>query len=253
MLFLVYFGLPSSVCSLPAIVAAGLGLVDLRLRLPRRDLARLPPVRSHTQWEAAECLALTRWQRMTRVILPQAMRIATAPTVGFLVQIVKNTSLASASASSNLPGPARSSTTRSSSPSRYSAGRAAFTSPSASALAPGAAASKGNSMSAIVELAPMSQELRGPAGAEGVSLRGRRRGGGRHHRPQRFGQEHGASLHQRAGDDRRRPDRRLRPASDVAQAGSCRLRRDVGIVFQSYNLFPHLTVSENIMLAPASC
>lgn len=29
-----------------------------------------------------------------------------------------------------------------------------------------------------------------------------------------------------------------------------RLRRDVGIVFQSYNLFPHLTVEQNIMLAP---
>ncbi|AYM97003.1 amino acid ABC transporter ATP-binding protein [Acidovorax sp. 1608163] len=28
------------------------------------------------------------------------------------------------------------------------------------------------------------------------------------------------------------------------------LRRDVGIVFQSYNLFPHLTVLQNIMLAP---
>jgi polar amino acid transport system ATP-binding protein len=28
------------------------------------------------------------------------------------------------------------------------------------------------------------------------------------------------------------------------------LRRDVGIVFQSYNLFPHMTVLENIILAP---
>jgi polar amino acid transport system ATP-binding protein len=30
------------------------------------------------------------------------------------------------------------------------------------------------------------------------------------------------------------------------------LRRDVGIVFQSYNLFPHLTIEENITLAPCS-
>lgn len=47
------------------------------------------------QWEAAECLGLTRWQRMSRVIMPQALRIATPPTVGFMVQIVKNTSVAS--------------------------------------------------------------------------------------------------------------------------------------------------------------
>ena len=32
---------------------------------------------------------------MIKVILPQAVRIATPPTVGFMVQIIKNTSLAS--------------------------------------------------------------------------------------------------------------------------------------------------------------
>jgi polar amino acid transport system permease protein len=47
------------------------------------------------QWEAAECLGLNRVQRMFRIILPQALRIATPPTVGFMVQIVKNTSFAS--------------------------------------------------------------------------------------------------------------------------------------------------------------
>lgn len=31
-----------------------------------------------------------------------------------------------------------------------------------------------------------------------------------------------------------------------------KLRTDVGIVFQSYNLFPHLTVEQNIMLAPCA-
>lgn len=38
---------------------------------------------------------LSRAHRMRLVILPQAVRIATPPTVGFMVQIAKNTSLAS--------------------------------------------------------------------------------------------------------------------------------------------------------------
>ena len=48
-----------------------------------------------TQWEASDCLGLNRVQQYTYVVLPQAVRIAIPPTVGFMVQIVKNTSLAS--------------------------------------------------------------------------------------------------------------------------------------------------------------
>ena len=39
-------------------------------------------------------------------------------------------------------------------------------------------------------------------------------------------------------------------AMSYAPAALRRLRQDVGIVFQAYNLFPHLTVGRNIMLAP---
>lgn len=47
------------------------------------------------QWEAGECLALSRWEQMRFVILPQAMRIAIPPTVGFSVQVVKGTAVTS--------------------------------------------------------------------------------------------------------------------------------------------------------------
>ncbi|SLN64960.1 amino acid ABC transporter permease [Oceanibacterium hippocampi] len=47
-----------------------------------------------TQWEASSCLGLGFFQQMRYVILPQALRIAIPPTVGFFVQIIKNTSLA---------------------------------------------------------------------------------------------------------------------------------------------------------------
>lgn len=48
-----------------------------------------------TQWEASAALALTYPQRLRYVIIPQAMRISIPPTVGFIVQLFKNTSLAS--------------------------------------------------------------------------------------------------------------------------------------------------------------
>jgi len=47
------------------------------------------------QWEAAECLSLGFVKQMRYVILPQAMRISIPPTVGFVVQLIKSTSIAS--------------------------------------------------------------------------------------------------------------------------------------------------------------
>lgn len=46
------------------------------------------------QSEAAFALGLHRWPVMLTVVLPQAVRIAIPPTVGFLVQLIKGTSLA---------------------------------------------------------------------------------------------------------------------------------------------------------------
>ena len=47
-----------------------------------------------TQWEASACLSLGYFQQLRFVILPQAMRISIPPTVGFLVQLIKGTSIA---------------------------------------------------------------------------------------------------------------------------------------------------------------
>jgi len=47
------------------------------------------------QWEAAQSLALNFREQLQYVVLPQAGRLAIAPTVGFLVQIIKGTALAS--------------------------------------------------------------------------------------------------------------------------------------------------------------
>lgn len=47
------------------------------------------------QWEASAALAMTRWQQLRHVVLPQALRLALPPTVGFSVQVVKNTSITS--------------------------------------------------------------------------------------------------------------------------------------------------------------
>ncbi|KFD20496.1 putative permease component of an ABC superfamily amino acid transporter [Tatumella ptyseos ATCC 33301] len=47
------------------------------------------------QWEASRCVGLTFTQTLIHVVAPQAFRVALAPTVGFAVQAIKGTALAS--------------------------------------------------------------------------------------------------------------------------------------------------------------
>jgi polar amino acid transport system permease protein len=95
MLFIVYFGLAVYGFTLPSLVAAGLGMmvyVSAYLGDIWRGCVEAMP---RPQWEAAECLSFTRWQTLSLVIIPQALRLSLPPTVGFLVQIIKMTSVAS--------------------------------------------------------------------------------------------------------------------------------------------------------------
>ena len=94
-MFLLYFGLGVFGISVPPLVAAGLGMMVYSSSYLGEIWRGAVESIAKTQFEAAECLGLTRWQALRDVILPQALKIATPPTVGFLVQLVKNTSLAS--------------------------------------------------------------------------------------------------------------------------------------------------------------
>lgn len=95
LLFLSYFGLGIIGLKLVPLVAAGISLTlyagAFLGEIWRGCIEAVPK----TQWEASDCLGLNRAQQYAYVILPQAVRIAIPPTVGFMVQIVKNTSLAS--------------------------------------------------------------------------------------------------------------------------------------------------------------
>jgi polar amino acid transport system permease protein len=94
-LFLSYFGLGILGYKLIPLVAAGISLTLYAAaflgEIWRGCIEAVP----RTQWEASDCLGLNRFQQYAYVVLPQAVRIAIPPTVGFMVQIVKNTSLAS--------------------------------------------------------------------------------------------------------------------------------------------------------------
>jgi polar amino acid transport system permease protein len=94
-LFLAYFGLALFGLNVPAWVAAAVALTlytsAYLAEIWRGCVEAIPK----GQWEAAQSLALNFGEQLRHIVLPQAVRIAVPPTVGFLVQVIKGTALAS--------------------------------------------------------------------------------------------------------------------------------------------------------------
>ena len=93
-LFVVYFGLGLFGLQLPAWLAVAIAFTlnasAFLGEIWRGAIQALPK----GQTEAANALGLHYRSRMKDVILPQALRIAQPATVGYLVQLIKGTSLA---------------------------------------------------------------------------------------------------------------------------------------------------------------
>ncbi|MCK4207684.1 amino acid ABC transporter permease [Brucella pituitosa] len=93
LLFLSFYGLSFLGFYFPPLAAAAISLTIYTTAfladIWRGCIESIP----RAQWEASDSLALSGPQTLRYVILPQAFRIALGPTVGFMVQVIKNTSV----------------------------------------------------------------------------------------------------------------------------------------------------------------
>ncbi len=94
-LFLVFFGVALMGVDISPWVAAALALTLFTSAYLAEIWRGCVDSISKGQWEASASLALTPYEQLRHVILPQALRIAVAPTVGFSVQVVKGTAVTS--------------------------------------------------------------------------------------------------------------------------------------------------------------
>ncbi len=94
-LFIAFFGLGLFGIDVPAWLAAGVALILWTAAFLAEIWRGCVESIAKGQWEASASLAMGRLQQMRYVILPQAMKIAIPPTVGFSVQVIKGTALTS--------------------------------------------------------------------------------------------------------------------------------------------------------------
>ncbi len=94
-LFLAYFGLAALGIPTSAWVAAALALTLYSSAFLTEIWRGSVNAIAKGQWEASASLALNLSEQLRHVVGPQALRIAVAPTVGFMVQVIKGTALAS--------------------------------------------------------------------------------------------------------------------------------------------------------------
>ena len=94
-LFLAYYGLAIFGLKLAPMVAAGVAMTIYSSAYLGEIWRGCIEAVHAQQWEASGALAMNRYQQLRYVILPQALRHSLPPTVGFMVQIIKNTSITS--------------------------------------------------------------------------------------------------------------------------------------------------------------
>ncbi len=95
-LFIIFFGIPILLgFDVPAFLSASIALILYSAAyladIWRGSVEAIPKA----QWEAGTALGLSWLQQFRYVILPQAIKVSIPPTIGFAVQVIKNTSLTS--------------------------------------------------------------------------------------------------------------------------------------------------------------
>jgi polar amino acid transport system permease protein len=94
-IFMFYYGLKILGIRMPALLSASMAFVFNVAANVGETLRGIILSIPKSQWEAAACLGLPHLAQLRYVILPQVVRAAIPPSIGIMVGLIKDTSLAS--------------------------------------------------------------------------------------------------------------------------------------------------------------